>query len=98
MPYEELTQINPWPGQAFACFGGTGWGKGWIPVGITAHRREAMGTARGAAPGGKARPTYLATWANFCSILASGMAPGTRSPSAKKMVGVPVMFRRRPNS
>jgi len=38
------------------------------------------------------------SWLSFCSIFGKGIAPGTRSPSAKNMVGVPLMLRRRPNS
>jgi len=44
-----------------------------------------------AAPASKQQLNYL-DWLSFCSIRARGTAPGTRSPSAKNRVGVPVML------
>ena len=40
----------------------------------------------------------LGASASFSSSLASGIAPGIRSPSAKKIVGVPLMANFRPIS
>ena len=44
-----------------------------------------------------AKKSYLAVF-SFSSIRSSGIAPGTRSPSAKKIVGVPVIFNLLANS
>jgi hypothetical protein len=59
--------------------------------------RSAGFSSPGAADSGK-RGHLAGFWASFCSILARGIAPGIRSPSAKKIVGVPLIANLRPIS